>query len=158
MRPSAIKYFCKTAFFSLLIFALPASAAEDRFPGIEALMTEQEQSDAGIGKLSASEIQALDAWLVRYTANEAPVLQVENEEVREVVRQGVSTRIVGEFEGWTGKTRFYLENGQVWEQRRGGRWKISLQNPEVLITQNLLGSYEMEVVSEGRSIGVRKLR
>jgi hypothetical protein len=71
-------------------------------------------------------VAALNTWLICYTANEAPVLQVENEEVIEVAEQGVTSRIVGEFSGWSGKTRFVLENGQVFEQRRPGRWKITL--------------------------------
>jgi hypothetical protein len=70
----------------------------------------------------------------------------------------ISSRIAGEFNGWTGRTRFTLENGQVWEQRRGRRWKITLDSPEVRITQTFLGAYEMEIVSESRKIGVRRIR
>lgn len=131
--------------------------AQERFPGIKQLMTEQELEASGVSDLSRLQIEALNTWLIRYTANEAPVLQVENEEVIEVVNQGVTSRIVGEFSGWSGKTRFVLENGQVFEQRRRGRWKITLDNPEVHIRQNIMGAYEMEVVSEGKSIGVRRL-
>ena len=131
--------------------------AQERFPGIEELMTEQELEATGVKDLSRQQVEALNTWLIRYTANEAPVLQVENEEVIEVVKQGMTSKIVGEFNGWSGKTRFVLENGQIFEQRRPGRWKITLNNPEVLITQNLMGAYDMEVVSEGKSIGVRRL-
>ena len=131
--------------------------AQERFPGIKELMTEQELVASGVNDLSRRQIEALNTWLIRYTANEAPVLQVENEEVIEVVKQGMTSRIVGEFNGWSGKTRFVLENGQVFEQRRRGRWKITLDNPEVHIRQNIMGAYEMEVVSQERSIGVRRL-
>lgn len=131
--------------------------AQERFPGIKELMTEQELEATGVNDLSRQQVEALNTWLIRYTANEAPVLQVENEEVIEVVKQGMTSKIVGEFNGWSGKTRFVLENGQIFEQRRPGRWKITLNNPEVLITQNLMGAYDMEVVSEGKSIGVRRL-
>lgn len=131
--------------------------AQERFPGIQELMTEQELEATGVNDLSRQQVEALNTWLIRYTANEAPVLQVENEEVIEVVKQGMTSKIVGEFNGWSGKTRFVLENGQIFEQRRPGRWKITLNNPEVLITQNLMGAYDMEVVSEGKSIGVRRL-
>jgi len=68
------------------------------------------------------------------------------------------SRIAGNFEGWSGNTQFILENGQVWQQRRGGRWKISLENPEVRIRENFMGAFEMEVLSEERSIGVRRIR
>jgi hypothetical protein len=151
-----VTYTLPALVFALLLTPIPASAQE-RFPGIEELMTEQEREASGVNELSRRQIEALNNWLIRYTANEAPVLQVENEEVIEVVKQGITSRIVGEFNGWSGKTRFVLENGQVFEQRRPGRWKITLNNPEVHITQNLMGAYEMEVVTEGRSIGVRRL-
>ena len=131
--------------------------AQDRFPGIKTLMTDEEMEASGVNDLSSPQLDALNTWLIRYTANEAPVLQVENEAVIEVVKQGITSRIVGEFNGWSGKTRFILENGQVFEQRRRGRWKITLHNPEVHIRKNLMGSFEMEVVSEEKSIGVRRL-
>jgi len=70
----------------------------------------------------------------------------------------INSSIAGEFNGWTGRTRFQLQNGQIWEQRRGRRWKITLDSPEVRITQNFMGAYEMEVVSESKSIGVRRIR
>ncbi len=143
--------------FAIIMMSPTLLNAQDRFPGIEALMTEAEREASGVSELSPSQVEALNNWLIRYTANEAPVLQVENEEVIEVVKQGMTSRIVGQFDGWSGKTRFVLENGQVFEQRRPGRWKTSLQNPEVRVTQNFMGAYELEIVSEGRSIGVRRL-
>ena len=142
---------------AIIIMSPALMNAQDRFPGIEALMTEAEREASGVSELSPSQVEALNSWLIRYTANEAPVLQVENEEVIEVVKQGMTSRIVGQFDGWSGKTRFVLENGQVFEQRRPGRWKTSLQNPEVRVSQNFMGAYELEIVSEGRSIGVRRL-
>lgn len=146
-----------TLLLGALVLAPASLTAQDRFPGIESLMTDEEKQASGVAELSSSQIEALNRWLVRYTANEAPVLQAENEEVIEVVKQGMTSRIVGEFNGWDGRTRFVLENGQVFEQRRPGRWKITLQNPEVHVSQNFMGAYEMEVVSEGRSIGVRRI-
>lgn len=149
--------FLTTPLLAALLLIPTLLNAQDRFPGVKELMTEQELEASGVNDLSRRQIEALNTWLIRYTANEAPVLQAENEEVIEVVNQGVTSRIVGEFNGWSGKTRFVLENGQVFEQRRRGRWKITLDNPEVHIRQNIMGAYEMEIVSEGKSIGVRRL-
>ena len=146
-----------TTLLAVLLLVPSLLAAQERFPGIKSLMTDEEMEASGVNDLSRRQVDALNTWLIRYTANEAPVLQVENEEVLEVVQQGVTSKIVGEFNGWSGKTRFVLENGQVFEQRRRGRWKITLNNPEVHISQNMMGAYEMEVVSEGKSIGVRRL-
>jgi hypothetical protein len=92
-------------------------------------------------------------------ANEATTIASPDDGFRQAPEKvTINSRIAGEFNGWTGRTRFQLDNGQIWEQRRGRRWKITLDNPEVRITQNFMGAYEMEVVSESRSIGVRRLR
>ncbi len=152
-----MRNYCLLSPLIALLLLTPMASAQERFPGIEELMTEQELEASGVNGLSRRQVEALNNWLIRYTANEAPVLQVENEEVIEVVKQGMTSRIVGQFDGWSGKTLFVLENGQVFEQRRPGRWKTSLENPEVLIKQNFMGAYEIEIVSEGRSIGVRRV-
>ena len=146
-----------SALLVALLLAPSLLSAQDRFPGIKSLMTDEEREASGVNDLSRRQLEALNTWLIRYTANEAPVLQAENEEVIEVEKQGMTTRIVGQFNGWSGRTRFVLENGQVFEQRRPGRWKIALENPEVHVSQNFMGVYELEVVSEGRSIGVRRV-
>ena len=140
---------------SLIFFASISLASRD-FPGIEKLMTEEEQSISGVNSLSEEQLQALNQWLIRYTANDAPTLQIENSEVKQVAKQGITTRILGEFSGWTGKTVFALENGQTWQQRRRGRWKTSLVNPEVVLSRNFTGAYELSVVG-GKTTGVKRI-
>jgi hypothetical protein len=50
-----------------------ASAAQDKtFPGVEKLMTSEEFAEAGLGKLTQAERKALNAWLVRYAAQQTP--------------------------------------------------------------------------------------
>lgn len=138
------------------IFFTSISLASKNFPGIEKLMTEEEQSISGINSLSTEQLEALNQWLIRYTANDAPTLQIENSEVKQVARQGITTRILGEFSGWTGKTIFVLENGQTWQQRRRGRWKTSLVNPEVVLSRNFTGAYELSIVG-GKTTGVKRI-
>ncbi|MCG8413152.1 MAG: hypothetical protein MI746_02935 [Pseudomonadales bacterium] len=157
-------------------FSLPLYAADNQ-PNIETLMTAEELRATGVGELSETQIEALNAWLERYRDDEVtaaiaevPVdtdstassntAQQQPLDVYPPPRERIiiDTRIDGEFNGWTGRTRFVMQNGQVWEQRRGRRWKISLDSPEVRLSQNFLGAWEMEVISEGRSIGVRRIR
>ena len=163
------------SFLSLLLiaaFSLPLLAA-DELPSIEDLMTEDELRATGVDDLSARQIEALNEWLVRFRDGEISEAIAEapsaaetpgsSQAVSDVYpppreRTIIESRIDGEFNGWTGRTRFTLQNGQIWEQRRGRRWKITLDNPEVRLSQNFMGAWEMEVVSEGRSIGVRRLR
>ncbi len=172
----------KKFFFYLLCcfsFLTHQVLAAESAPDIQELMTAEELRATGVADLSNAEIRALNAWLQRFrdgeisdaieeAVAEAPV--ATGSETREIrtepadvyppprERLEINSRIAGEFNGWEGKTRFTLENGQIWEQRRGRRWKVTLQSPEVRLYQNFLGAWEMEVVSEDRSIGVRRIR
>ena len=128
------------------------------FPGIEGLMTEEEQTSSGINRLTEEELHNLNTWLIRFTAQEAPTLKAKNPEVAKVAKEGIKSRITGDFTGWSGKTLFKLENGQIWKQRYGRTWKTKLSNPEVIIRKGGFGAYEMEVVSESRSIGVKRVK
>ncbi len=134
--------------------------AEDSFPGVRALMSEDEFRASGLEKLDDSELKALDAWLIRYTVGEAPVLQVSNEEVKKADKNyEVVARLEDGFTGWEGETIFRLDNGQVWQQRLDGRYPYrGPANPEVRISRNWLGFYRMTLVEAGRSIGVSRLR
>ncbi|MDA0927177.1 MAG: hypothetical protein O2861_03750 [Proteobacteria bacterium] len=160
------------------IFFGSSLLAQD-IPDIEELMTAEELRATGVDGLSNAEKRALNAWLQRFRDGEisaaieeavaeapvstdtgARVIRTEPEDVYPPPResQEILSRIAGEFNGWEGRTRFTLENGQVWEQRRSSRWKVSLQSPEVRLYQNFLGAWEMEVVAEDRAIGVRRIR
>ena len=125
--------------FSLL--SLTASAADKPFPGIEALMSEDEYRAAGIEKLSDAERAALNAWLISYTVGEAPVLRKNNPQVREAEKSiTIEAAILQPFDGWTGNTVFSLDNGQKWRQRLDGRYSYNGDNTQVVIKKNFFGS------------------
>ncbi|TQV84097.1 hypothetical protein FKG94_05375 [Exilibacterium tricleocarpae] len=132
--------------------------ATEKFPGIKEIMSAADFEAAGLGKLSAEELAALDRWLIRYTANDAETIRREVEEVKVESDKDIRSRIEGAFSGWDGKTVFRLQNGQVWQQRLQGRWRTKLVDPEVIISRNIFGFYELEIVEKGRSIGVKRLR
>ena len=136
---------------------LCGSAVASEFPGIEALMTAEEQQAAGIQKLTVAEKEALNKWLIRYTVNEAPVTQISGAETEKAKIEGIVSRIDGAFNGWTGKTVFKLENGQVWKQRLPSTWIYSAESPNVKITRNWLGYYVMDVEGK-RQVGVSKIK
>lgn len=142
-----------------MVPALAAGEHED-FPGVEALMSPAEFEAAGLGRLQPGELEALDAWLLRYTAGEATILQETNAAVQAASQDfEIRSRIVGEFDGWDGKTVFRLENGQVWKQRLGGRHRYrGPEMPEVLIDRNALGFYRLTLLEGGRSVGVSRVR
>ena len=161
------------------LLALPMtvlSAAESPFPGIETLMTPEERAAAGIDGLSPAQLDALNRWLGTYLGEPeaVPVVESAPQAAQQATTntsaapreygapppefQPFTSRIKGEFTGWSGNTRFELENGELYEQRRPGRWRTQLVNPEVRISKNFLGAYDLEIVAEGRSIGVKRLR
>ncbi|MEM1435683.1 MAG: hypothetical protein AAGG11_16615 [Pseudomonadota bacterium] len=95
----------------------------------------------------------------------APVLTVEDfgdEQIRREERDAnlgerFRARIQGSFEGWEGKTLFRLDNGQIWRQRIGGRYRYRAESPTVEIVKGRFGYY-LEVVETGRQVGVRRIR
>ena len=137
-----------------------AGEAAKSFPGIETLMSPQEFKAAGLDKLSAAEREALNSFLIRYTAEDAPVLLTTNEEVREASKDiDIRSRVKGDFRGWSGETVFQLENGQIWRQRLSGRYShAGSPNPEVRITRNFMGFYMLTVVETGKKVGVKLVR
>lgn len=142
--------------------------AQDRavFPGVEHLMSTTEQSQTGIDQLSPEQTAALNAWFERYLREDAPApAEAPAQTASTIVTQSadraveiIRSRITGEFSGWEGNTRFVLENGQVWEQRRPGRHRVRLTAPEVTIQRNRFNAWELELVEDGASIGVRRVR
>ncbi len=124
-------------------------------------MTPEEFAAAGLDKLSAEEIAALNRWVVRYTAKDAPEVRRNDEvvqaEIAKTDADAIKTRIDGEFRGWEGHTVFRLENGQVWKQRLAGRWFYRADSPEVELRKNLMGYWVMKVVAADRGIGVTRL-
>ncbi len=70
----------------------------------------------------------------------------------------IRSRIDGTFKGWrNNKTRFKLENGEVWEQRQASTYITKLESPEVIIRKHRFG-YTMEVPAVGRKVHVRRIK
>jgi hypothetical protein len=150
---------------------------------IEDRMSAQERQAAGIDGLTAAELDTLNGWLQRNvilqeptdpgvatgvsatelpeaepevaTTTAEPAEQIRRYGEREAFRDVISV-IRGTFNGWDGNTVFKLDYGQVYQQRRPGRWKTTLTDPEVRITRGFLGMMELEV--DGHSIGVKRLQ
>jgi len=66
-------------------------------------------------------------------------------------------KVIPEFTGWSGKTVFVLDNGQVWRQRTPGSMRYSDGDSNIIITRNLIGKFLMEHPASGRSVGVRRI-
>lgn len=122
-------------------------------------MSPTEFDSAGLSKLSTEELAALDAWLLRYTAGEAEMLQRTNQEVRSAAQDSsIVSRLLPPFQGWDGNTLFRLENGQVWKQRQPGRYRYVGNDLEVTIRRNVFGFHVLTLNATGRSVGVEFVR
>lgn len=124
-------------------------------------MTPAEYHAAGLEKLTPQERKALDQWLIRYTAEDAPVLLNSDEEVKQAVQeQEIVSTIVSPFAGWSGNTVFTLANGQVWQQRRQSKYAYtgSTVSPQVRITRNFMGFYSMELLETGAKVLVKRVK
>ncbi len=68
----------------------------------------------------------------------------------------ITSRILGEFKGWSGYTEFQLENGQVWKQSSEGLLIVRINNPTVTIKKSFFGTYTLNVEGVNSSIKVRR--
>lgn len=105
----------------------------------------------------AEEIQA--AATEPDTQKYISVDRLEREQKRKADRTPdlIRSRIKGEFKGWRGgRTRFLLENGDVWQQRQTATFTTSLDSPEVIIRKKTFG-YAMEVPAINKTVLVKKV-
>ena len=91
------------------------------------LMTHDELSAAGLGKLSDREVAALNWWVGRL------VVRLLSGVERAGCSTPIEARMRGEFAGWNGDTVFELDNGQVWKQLDYADSRSFKVSPRVLI-------------------------
>ncbi len=148
-------------------------------------MNEAEFRAAGLHKLTDAELATLNRWLdnsaghakaaasVASAPNSPTTAKTSQPPVKEVTEFGqeqlevpvaaevpsaITARLKGEFRGWDGNTIFRLDNGQVWQQRVGGKYRSSkLMDPEVEVEKGRFGYY-LKILSSGRSVGVKRIR
>ena len=86
--------------------------------------------------------------------------QFGNERIAQVDEEPdqITSRILGEFKGWSGYTKFQLENGQVWQQSSQGLLIVRANNPTVIIKKSFFGTYTLNVEGFNSSIKVRKIQ
>lgn len=126
--------------------------------GLEQMMSAEDFQAAGLDKLSPEQLDRLDEWLLHFIARDAQQVVRSDEKIRELQSAPARHRLVGTFRGWDGDTTFTLDNGEVWKQRVPGRYAKRLENPEIEISRNVLGFYELRIIETGRRIGVTRIR
>jgi hypothetical protein len=157
----------------LLVFLLAGSTAfaESLFPGIKAIMTPEEQRNAGIDQLTANQLAVIDTAIVRfYASNMKSQISTEAAQIAEKMRQadressflsrfglpdfsgdwrdqpGIKGRVLG----WVGGNSF----GQVWQGAEP--IPFELVNRDVEIQPRPGGHFALQV--EGKNTTVRVVR
>jgi hypothetical protein len=160
MIPSLAR-FCSLCLGLSLLLAGTIQAAT--FSTVEERMSAAQFKTAGLDKLSAEELAALNAWL---QGNAAPAAAPGYAAPADMVgfRQQDATgvvvsRIIGPFNGWDGKTKFTLENGQIWEQVEQGSLRgVNLDSPMVTIEPGMFGSWRIKVEGLNATTRVNRIK
>jgi hypothetical protein len=163
-----------TIFLVAGLLAAPFLSAEEGFSSLEEQMTGKEFQAAGLDKLTAAELQALNNWIrghslatldgaavagtaaVASTADDRRGLKSEKEDED---RSTINSRILGAFSGWDGQTVFKLENGMIWAQVDKDKfWIKEIENPEVVIEPGLFGTWRLSVEGYNSDCRVERIQ
>ena len=150
-----MKTLCLAAFVLLLGIGFRLEAAETEnpaFPGVEKAMKPEEYDAAGLQKLDPAERAELDEFIRNYVAvsNERVATTAVDKAVKEnkvPAPEVIQSRIVALFSGYNRRSRFKLENGQVWAQgQQVSAYYPKIDSPPVLIVKAGFG-YRNEEIS-----------
>jgi hypothetical protein len=105
--------FCVTLGPAERLYAAPPEMSGS----IKEVMSPEEFKAAGLNKLSAEELQKLDAWLQGYRqVTEQAAEKKATARASRTKMDLIVSRVDGSFQGLTGRTIIRLEDGTVWKQ------------------------------------------
>ena len=71
----------------------------------------------------------------------------------------IESRIEGDFKGWSGRTTFRLENGQIWQQSSSGDYETPpIPSPRVRVFPAKLGGFWIEVDGVNPRVKVKPIK
>ena len=159
------------AILLLLVLSFPVWAEQAR--PVEELMSAEDFAASGLDKLTPAERAHLSEWIAHYRdgavkgpppapkppSRMTPDEKVAYEEERERAREmEIVARVLPTFKGWSGRTVFHLDNGQVWQQRQSGSMRYDGDDSTVVISQNVMGKFVLKHSASGRAVGVKRIR
>ena len=114
---------------------------------IKEMMSPAEFNAAGLNKLSADELQKLDAWLQGYRqVTEQAAEKKATARASRTKMDLIVSRVDGQFNGLTGRTIIRLEDGTVWKQANADdrhRAKVT-DHPAAAVMHGVFG-YKMQI-------------
>ncbi len=134
--------FSSGLFLCVALLSPFAHAQNADFPGVEKAMSDRAFKDAGLDKLTPEERTRLNEFIRSYASSisqEAAKVAVDQAVKSNKVPsmpQVIESRIVGPFRGYDGRSRFTLENGQVWAQSQQTSMSFPpVDSPPVIIVK-----------------------
>lgn len=168
----AIQRFAGATALALLL-AVPAAHAQRVVEGdLQTQMSPEQFRAAGLHKLGADELAALNAWLQgRVEQATARAVEQAREEGRQEVivknrgfltfgsNEPITARLAGEFRGFQKGRQYTLDNGQVWEQVDGATLGgVRRTDPPVRITPGITGAWYLQVEGSNTRATVRRIK
>jgi len=122
-------------------------APEEMSGSIKEVMSPAEFNAAGLNKLSADELQKLDAWLQGYRqVTEQAAEKKATARASRTKMDMLVSRVDGQFNGLTGRTIVRLEDGTVWKQANADdryRGRVT-DHPAAAVIHGVFG-YKMQI-------------
>jgi hypothetical protein len=108
---------------------------------------------------AAARLACYDAIVVRpaAVAASAPVAERFGLPAAAEAVDRIESRINGRFEGWRGRDRIRLANGQVWQVVDDSTGVYWLDSPRVVVRRGALGSFVLEIEGANRAPRVRRV-
>ena len=167
----------KKILLTLLVFCTTVSPlAADGFSSLEEQMTGKEFIAAGLDKLSAEELDALNNWIRNRSLGTldkpraTSTAQVSAEDVPGGDLRGLTGEkykddspirsvILGEFKGWDGQTVFKLDNGMIWVQDDRDKFYVrDIENPVAVIEPGAFGSWHLHIEGYNAECKVKRIQ
>jgi hypothetical protein len=151
---------------ALALYQGSSGAAVGKRLRLRELMAPAQFAQAGLNKLTAAEMLALEEWLGTYTETVAQLVRsnsslapppAQEPSARTASPQVIETCIEGDFEGWDGETIFKLCNGQIWQQSEYAYTYHYAYRPSVTIYRTASG-YRMKVEDVAETIVVQRIK
>jgi len=171
----------KLLFFMLALSITSVILAAEGFSSLEERMSGKEFKETGLGKLTDTELIALNEWLRRHSVatlenasagpsnNNTGVGGVDStKDMRGFPNQPkgskdgdvIRSTIVGTFDGWNAKgTLFKLANGMIWQQIENDSFSVpAVENPEVTIERGLWKKWHLSMVGHKPKVTVERIQ